>query len=704
MYFGADYHPEHWVHPFAGTAEEPESRWKRDIELMVAAGVNSVRMGEFVWGICEPEEGVFDFNWLRRVMDLMGLAGIQVVLSTPTVAPPIWLTRKYPGILPVDARGLVMGDGTRLTCCLNSDIYWDYSKKIVRAMAEALGNHPQLIAWQIHNNPGVHSIIPCFNQETQRDWHAWLKAKYETIDRLNEMMGLRFWGQMVHSWSQVPMPMVAPAPHNPALLMDWRRFSSDTIVAFIRMQADLLRELTPNAPVTTNVRAFGHQVDLFDLAGVLDFASLNSNATIQSKPAVNACEVDFLRSLKKSGSKTPGGQEGFWVIEQKAGHVNWQEVNSLVRPGVLRLFTYQALARGADGVLYFFWRQPRIGQEKFYGGVLTHNGRGENRVYQEISQIGEEVRRLGPVLEETKVVAEVCILFSHDNDWSLSLPGQPNAHFSLRDHVQLFHSALHDRNIPVDFARPTDYLSSYKMVLAPSLSLLSGVEADALKLYVQNGGTLVATCNSGLVDEHHIAADTGFPHDLTDVFGLEVLEFDPMSPEQENHLAFKGPFHGTHLHRARLWCDVIAPAGCQVLATYTQDFYAGQPAVTLNEFGLGKAIYIGTVSEQPFYYDLIAWLRTLCSLHQLLKVPDAVEVSMREKAGTKIFFLLNHQNSPVRITFYKPMHDFLTERTFSGNYDLPPHGILVLDESLAEKAPPRADEVGLPPRAVSQAE
>jgi len=223
MYFGADYHPEHWVHPFAGTAEEPESRWKRDIELMVAAGVNAVRMGEFVWGICEPEEGVFDFEWLRRVMDLMGLAGIQVVLSTPTVAPPIWLTRKYPGILPVDARGLVMGDGTRLTCCLNSDIYWDYSKKIIRAMAEALGNHSQLIAWQIHNNPGVHSIIPCFNQETQRDWHAWLKAKYETIDRLNEMMGLRFWGQMVHSWSQVPMPMVAPAPHNPALLMDWRR-------------------------------------------------------------------------------------------------------------------------------------------------------------------------------------------------------------------------------------------------------------------------------------------------------------------------------------------------------------------------------------------------------------------------------------------------------------------------------------------------
>jgi len=690
MYFGADYHPEHWVHPYAGTPEEPESRWKRDIELMLDAGINVVRMGEFAWGICEPQEGQFDFGWLRRIMDLLAGAGIKVVLGTPTAAPPLWLTRKHPAILPLDERGLPWSDGTRLACCLNSDLYWDYSKKIVRAMAEALGQHPQLIAWQLHNNVGIHSTMPCFNEETKRDWHAWLQAKYETVDRLNALMGLRFWGQVVHDWSQVPMPMTAPAPHNPALLMDWKRFCSDTIVAFIRMQADLLHELTPDIPVTANLGVFGHQVDLFDLAGVLDFASLNSDATIQSRPAVNACEVDFLRSLKKTGSRTPTGAEGFWVIEQRAGNVNWQEVNSLLRPGVVRLFTYQVLSRGSDGILYFFWRQPRIGQEKFYGGILTHKGLGENRVYEEVCEIGEEVRRLAPALQGTKVVAEACIIFSHENDWSLSLPRQPNSNFKLRDHVQLFHSALHDRNIAVDFARPTDDLSRYKLAFAPSLSLMSGAEADALKIYVQNGGTLVGTCNSGLVDEHHIATDGGFPHDLTDLFGLEVTEFDPIPPEQENHLALKGPFQGTHLHRARMWCDLITPAGCQILATYTQDFYAGRPAITMNQFGLGKAIYLGTISDQPFYNDLVTWLRTFCALHTLLKVPDAIEVSMREKPGVRIFFLLNHQSTPVRITFYKPMHDFLTERTFSGNYDLPPHGVLVLDEEVREKpaAPP----------------
>jgi beta-galactosidase len=182
------------------------------------------------------------------------------------------------------------------------------------------------------------------------------------------------------------------------------------------------------------------------------------------------------------------------------------------------------------------------------------------------------------------------------------------------------------------------------------------------------------------VDEYHIAPDSGFPHDLTDLFGMEVLEFDALPPGEENHLQFKGAFPATHLHPGIVWCDLIEPRGCQVVATFTNDFYAGKPAMTLHEFGDGKAIYIGTMSEQPFYYDLIAWLRQMCSLHPLIKVPDTVEVGLRQSKDAKIFFLLNHQNSPVRITFYKPMHDFLTDQTFTGNYDLPPHGVLVLDE------------------------
>jgi beta-galactosidase len=299
---------------------------------------------------------------------------------------------------------------------------------------------------------------------------------------------------------------------------------------------------------------------------------------------------------------------------------------------------------------------------------------------KEISQISEEVKMLAPAIKDTKVVADVAILYTHDNEWALQQSIQPNKLFDLREHVQLIYNALHDRNIQVDFARPTDGLGKYKIVFAPSLQLLGDGEADRLKLYVQNGGTLVSTFNTALVNQNHIGPDTPYPGNLSDLFGMEVLEFDPIPPGEDNHLTFKGTFPTSHLHPAKIWCDIIEPKGCQVLAVFAKDFYAGRPAVTMNTFGLGRAIYIGTMSHQHFYNDMMGWLRQLCSLQPLLKVPENIEVSMREKEGTRVFFLLNHQNSPVRIQFYKPMHDFLTGNTFSGNYDLPPHGVLVLDE------------------------
>jgi beta-galactosidase len=686
MYFGVDYHPEQWVYPYGGSREKPESAWQRDIELMQSAGINVVRMGEFTWGICEPEDGKYDFGWLKRVMNLLGKAGIHVVLATPTAAPPIWLSQKHPEILPVDERGLVKREGTRRAVCLNSDVFWEHSKRIVENMAKALGQHPQLIAWQIDNGLGTHFTEAAFNEDTRRDWHLWLEAKYGTIERLNELMGLRHWGQLVKTWQQVPMPMVAPTVHNPALVLDWCRFCSDTIVQFVKMQADLLHQLTPKCPVTTNLRPLMHRFDHFDLAEVIDFVSIESRAALRPKSAELACEIDMLRSLKKSGIRTPDGDTGFWVMEQKAGNVTWQDVNSLVRPGVLRMFTYQLVSRGANSIIFFRWRQPRFGSEKFHGAVLPHKPDPNGRVFKEVAQLGDELKLLAPAVKGTRVQAETCILYSHDNDWALQQPMQPNKFFSLREHIQLFYNALHDRNIMVDFARPTEDLSRYKLVLAPSLHLLSGGEADRLKLYVQNGGTLVATFNTGLVDEHNMAPDTGYPHDLTDLFGLEVLEFDQLPPGEENHLIFKGNFPSSHMHPARLWCDIIEPKDCQVIASYAKDFYAGRPAMTLHTFGLGKAVYIGTQSHQHFYTDLVTWLRQLCNLHPLLKVPDNVEVSMRQKDEEQIFFLLNHQASPVRVQFYKPMHDFLTGSTFTGNYDLPPHGVLVLDEQAGPKA------------------
>ena len=696
MYFGVDYHPEQWVYPHGGTRESPEAAWERDAELMQSAGVNVVRIGEFTWGLCEPEEDQYDFAWLQRVMDILGKAGIRVVLATPTAAPPIWLSRKYPEILPLDDHGLVKHAGTRRAACLNSEVYWNRSKKVVEAMAAALGQHSNLLAWQVDNSLGGHFTESSFNEDTRRDWHHWLAAKYETVEQLNDLMGLRHWGQVVHDFQDVPMPMAAPTVHNPALVQDWCRFCSDTIVQFVRMQTDILHDLSPRCPVTTNLRPLLHRFDHFDVAEVIDFVSIESTAAIKAKSAELACEIDMLRSLKKTNIRTPDGDSGFWVMEQKAGNVSYHDVNSLVRPGVLRMFTYQLVSRGATAVLFWRWRQPRFGSEKFHGAVLAHNPRTDGRVFREVAQLGDEMKLLAPTLRNTRVQAEVAILYSHDNDWALQQPHQLNVHFSLREHILLFYTALHDRNILVDFARPSEDLSRYKLVIAPSLHLLSGGEADRLKLFVQNGGTLISTFNTGLVDEHNMAPDTGYPHDLTDLFGLEVIEFDQMPPTEENHLTFKGTFPTSHLHPARIWCDLIEAKDCQIIATYAKDFYAGRPAMTMHNFGLGKAIYIGTQSHNHFYSDLVVWLRQICNLHPLIKVPDSVEVSMRQRDDLRVFFLLNHQTSPLRIQFYKPTHDSLTGTNFSGNYDLQPHGVLVIDEHPAKAGEESAPASTLP--------
>ena len=652
----------------------------QDAQLMHAAGINVARIGELTWGLCEPEEGQFDFEWLKRVMNILGEHGIKVVLGTPTSAPPLWLAKKYPEILPVNETGRVKYEGTRRAVCFNNDTYWNASKRIVEKMAQALGSHEQLIAWQIDSGLGGHGTEWSFNEDSRLEWQNWLKLKYETVDKLNARLGLRQWGQIVTAFDQVPMPRHAPTPHNPALVLDWHRFCSDTIVAFARMQVDVLHEICPQHPVTTNLRALQRKFDHFDMAGVVDFVSAETKAVIKTKSAELACDLDILRSLKKTEIRTPEGDSGFWVIEQPAGQVSWSEVSALVRPGILRQFTYQLISRGATGVLFYRWRQPRFGNEKFAGAILPHHLEGSRRVYDEVAQIGEELKLLAPALKDTKVVSPACILYTHENDWALQQPGQPNKFFNLREHINLLYSALHDRNVPVDFAQPSEDLSHYKIVFAPSLHLLTGGEADRLKLYVQNGGTLVATFNTGLVDENVCAPDSGFPHDLTDLFGLEVHEFDLLPPSEENHLTFKGSFPTGHLHPARLWCDLIEPKGCQIMATYAKEFYAGKPAMTMNTFGLGKAIYIGTQSHSHFYLDLVTWLRSAAGLQPLLKVPENIEVSCREKEGSRIFFLLNHQNSQIRIQFYKPMHDFLTGQNIVGNYDLPAHGVLVIDE------------------------
>ena len=466
-----------------------------------------------------------------------------------------------------------------------------------------------------------------------------------------------------------------------------------SVIIFLLFMADLP---TPNHQSLTirgffddlaiSGRAFAAEIDLFDLAAAIDFVSIDSQAAIGEQAAEIAFGIDLIRCLKKNDKiKAPGGEDGFWVMEQKAGSAAWEGVNSTVRPGVIRKFTHQLISRGANGVCFFYWRQPLVGPEKFYGGVLNHEGSGNNRMYKEICQISEEIKKLAPILKGTHVVADTCILINFENNWAIDQPLAHNKFFKQKEHILAYYRALHDKNIPVDFARPPsddeglEELKKYRLVIAPSLHMLDPGQAQRLAWYVYEGGTLIGTCNTALIDEHHIAPK-GYPQELIDMFGLTVKESDILPPGRENSLNFKGSFKTSKQHFGKLWCDIIEPGECQTLATFSREFYTGSPAVTINEYGSGKAIYIGTVGHQEFYSDVMAWLRAQLGLYSLIKVPDTVEVSMRQNEQSRLYFVINHQNGPVRINFLKTTHDFLTGEKFSGNYDMPAHGVLMIDE------------------------
>lgn len=680
MHVGVSYHPELWVHPPVGSQQDPEAHWREDAKLMVDAGVSVVRLGARCWGTCEPSDGNFEFGWLQRAMDILAEHGLKVVLVTPTAVPPPWLIQKHPEILHPHTTAVRKHPSETCTVCLNSDVYWDLAKRIVTQMANALGKHPNLIAWQIDNVHGDQRLELSFNEDSKRDWHFWLEAKYETIERMNNLLGLRWSGQIVRDWKQVPVPAQPQPTYNPALELDWTRFCSDTIVQFVKMQADVLREITPDIPITTAIPASGTKVDHFDLADVVDFVSGTIEPDDTETAVDSAIHLDRIRSLKRAGGKCPANLPGFWVILEHPSRARHGQIHAPLRPGLLRTLAYQCIGHGANTVVFMPWRQPRIGPEKFLGGVLPHHVRRENRTYREVAQLGEEFKLLAPALKNTTINAQVAILYTFDNQWATDLARFHSKHLLQDQHIRLFYEAFHEKNIPVDFARPLDDLARYKLVIAPSLHLLAGAEADALKLYVQNGGVLVTTCNTGLVDEHHMAPETGFPMEITDLLGLEVLEFDLLGPDEENHLIFKGEFPASQMHPGRHWCDVIEPKDCEVLATFASSFYAGRPAMTMNRYGLGRAIHIGTVSHRPFYHDLVKWLRELCNIQPTIKTPEAVEICIRESQDSRIYIVINRGEAPARIQFIGRMEDLITGAAIAGTYDLPPFGVLVAKE------------------------
>lgn len=623
--YGGDYNPEQW----------DESIWLEDARLMQEAGVNLVSLGIFSWAKLEPASGQYDFTWLDRVMDLLHTHGVRVDLATPTASPPPWLVKQSPEILPVTAEGVTLWHGARRHYCPNSSVYRAHAARIATRLAERVRDHPALALWHVDNEYGCH-LAECFCDRCAAAFRVWLETRYKNLETLNCAWGTAFWSQHYHEWAEIFPPRGAPAFVNPTQQLDWRRFCSDSFLACFLEQREILRELTPDLSMTTNFMRFFKPLDYWKWAAEEDIVS-DDHYPDPSDPEwmiESGMACDLMRSLKNG--------QPWLLMEQAASHVNWRQRNAPKRPGEMRLGSYQALARGANGILFFQWRASQGGAEKFHSGMVPHVGT-DSRVWREVKTLGNELRGLA-ALVSSRVRADVAILFDWENWWALELDSKPSADLKLLPRVLAFYGELYRRNIAVDFARPDADLSSYRLVIAPHLYLVNDRAAENLKHYVAHGGTLLMNFFSGIVDENDRVRLGGYPAPFREMLGLWVEEFAPIGEGQSNSIITDDEENFT----CDFWSEVIHTEGAEALARYLDDYVAEQPALTRHRFGNGVSYYLGTELQR----EGLAWLmERVCAEAKIYSraAPRGVEISSRSDQAHRWLFALNFSDAETEI-------------------------------------------------------
>ncbi len=659
--YGADYYPEHW----------PEERWPLDARLMQEAGFNVVRLAEFAWSRLEPSPGHFDWAWLDRAIDLLAAHGIQVILGTPTASPPPWLPALHPEVFRVDEDGRRLTYGNRQEHCQATPAYRARTQAIVAAMAEHYATHPNVVAWQIDNEFGVR----CYCDVCAGRFRRWLAARYGSLQALNRAWGTVFWSHEYSDWAQVPLPLKTGGSPNPGLALDYRRFVSDLYVEYLKLQIEEIRRYDRQRPITHNLMGFGYEgLNYYDLAAPLDLVAWDNyprgfwNPGEHVDPAGPALGHDAMRGLK--------GQS-FWVMEEQSGPSGWETVGDAPRPGEIRLWAYQAVAHGADGIIYFRWRSCRFGTEEYWHGILDHDGRPRRR-YEEVRQAGAELARLGPSLAGSTVRAEVALLNCYDSRFAFQV--QPNnPAFAYSRHALDLYRALHRRNVAVDVVAPGADLAAYRLVLAPALYVLAPEVAASLQRYVAQGGVLLLTARSGVKEVSNTVVDLPLPGLLADLCGVEVEEYDSLPPGVTRPLTLAWPAgDGPAAPQATVWCDVLQPRGAEVLARYAGGYHSGQPAITCRRAGRGQAVYMGTMGNDALIQALVDRLLEEAAVKPGLRTPPLVEAAARQAGDERLVFLLNHADEPRAVVLDRSYHELIADRQVSGALELPPKGVAIL--------------------------
>ena len=659
---GGDYNPEQW----------PEAIWDEDVRLMQKASVNIATLPVFGWVSLQPAEETWTFDWLDTVVDKLWAGGISVCLATATASQPAWLDAKYPDVLTTGRDGVKRKHGNRHSFCPNSPNFRRLSTQLARRLAERYGEHPALQIWHVGNEYGG----TCYCDQCGAAFRHWLEARYGSLEEVNRRWYTAFWGHTFTEWSQIETPTDNGEGSLQALRIDYDRFQSDSLLSCFKAEADVLRQITPNVPITTNLMGTFKTLDYHKWAAELDIVSWDSYPIKDAPVADMAFQHALMRGLKEG--------QPFLLMEQTPSQQNWQAHNALKRPGIMRLWSYQAMAYGADAVMYFQWRRGRGATEKYHGAIVEHEGTDKPRVFQEVAALGRELESLGTQTLGGRTPARAALLFDWENWWAVEYSSGPSIDLKYVPQCQEYFRALHGLHIPTDIVSPEADLSGYDLIIAPVLTMIKPGIAEKLEAWTQAGGTFVTTFFSGIVDETDRVYLGGYPGPLRRMLGIWAEEIDALTPQQSNSVIFEtkfGELAGSY--PCRLLCDLIHAEGAEVLATYGSDFYAGTPAVTVNSFGQGQAYYLATALDSD---ALSGFFAKLCSdqaiAPPLPSLPDGVEVASRvSPTGKTLLYLLNHTDQTVVIPLPQGTYqDLLTGQPLLDKLTLTKYGAAILVE------------------------
>ncbi len=634
---GGDYNPEQWL-------KRPDIL-EKDLDMLEKANCNVVTLGVFSWSTLEPEEGIFHFEWLQEIIDKLYKRGISTILGTPSGARPKWMADKYPEVLRVDETGHRNHFGFRHNHCYTSPVYREKVHIMNKKLAEEVAVHPGVILLHISNELGGECHCPL----CQEAFRGWLKEKYQTIENLNDRWCTTFWSHTYQNFDQIESPSRIGETQLHGLNLDWKRFVTHQTVDFLRQEVSALREGGSELPVTANLMHFFGGLDYFKLAKEIDVVSWDTYPTWYKKPLIdiaydNGMCHDLMRSLKR---------KPFFQMESCPTSTNWQSVSKLKKPGMLFAQSMQAIAHGSEGALYFQIRQSRGASEKFHGAVIDHYGGEDTRVFREVSEVGAALKELKE-LAGTTTRSQVAMIYDWDSQWAMEdSQGPRNKGLHYMEAMLKYYRGFRKQGLNVDLIDMTCDLDAYKILAMPMVYMFKEGFAEKVRTFVENGGILITSYWSGIVDDTDRCYLGGTPHGLMDVLGLRSTEIDGLYDWEENQMV---PETGNQLgltdtYICKNLCDLVELRGAKPLMTYGSDFYQGYPCLTVNTFGKGNAWYVAADADEKFYADFLGKIvKDSCVSSGISEeIPDALEITVRERDDVKYYIYQNYGTQAVKI-------------------------------------------------------